>query len=255
MFNGKFQKLSDTLLIMTKNFLTENTGEHPLLVEHISKSAISRFLGGEKARSEKRVSYSAFTRFGFNVSWTVDETEVPLAMRPHMVRHFINTVANKAGMSAFQITLWMNRDDPKQTQEYLHAPADIADLSHELLRDGTARGDFAERHYSLPIEERESHLETITEAHRTGSGYCAQSFSNNSCQIYKACELGCPYFLWVKNEPGRLAFLQEKAAALRQALERLVLAAKKGANIQNRQQELLLDQLAVLDSKIKSASK
>jgi hypothetical protein len=238
---GRVQKLSESLLISFHNQFDATKSARELLVQNLAGHMIPTFLGGQtrSATEERGERPSAFERFGFVEPWQRADGEAQMRMRTHMVRHWLNTVANKAGMTAFQITLWMNRLDPEQTREYLHGSADIADISQELLRDGRLRGVLAERHYGLPDSEKDDHLATITEGHRVSCGYCLNGFTSDRCRLHKTCELNCRYFVWRSDDAPTAEMLVGRRASLDAAIERIDALVARGVCVQARQRELL----------------
>jgi hypothetical protein len=184
--SGKhFQQLSETLLI---SFVDEGdpwAGTSPHLVRSLPASCIEAFLGAHPK------TMSAFERHGTN-----DAFGNPLRMHLHQMRHWLNTVAYKAGMSAFQITLWMQRMTISQSRLYLHDPAEVADLSQNMVRAGRAIGALASEVAKLTDAEAESRLRLVKEAQVVDSCVCLERISVSKCLRGKMCEI-CDKALWI----------------------------------------------------------
>lgn len=234
---NRVQGLSETLLIELS--AAGNAGrDSELLVKHMPGPALSAFLGASEHRSK-----SAFTRFGFK-SLDAGANAGGFRMRSHMFRHWLNTVANKAGMTAFQITLWMQRDDDRQTLAYLHSASEIAELSREQLKVGELRGKAAEQYAALGEREREEFLVTIEEANETREGVCLKALVRVNCELEKACVLGCSYFVWNPDRVSKAAAMRKKRDAAAAGLRELDRYAEQGHIVQPRQREIITMQLA-----------
>lgn len=121
----------------------------------------------------------------------VREDGSPMRMNPHSVRHFVNTMANKAGMTAMQISLWMGRTDHFQTYAYLHDPEDWADYQRFSLMEQRRSGVIQDRLRLLPAKEREVAVQDIRVAHAAGHVTCSLNFMQRECPRGGACAT-CP---------------------------------------------------------------
>jgi len=244
--NGRQQLLSDTLLIVHPGFLDDRTeAVMPLLVTVVKQRDIGVFL---KSRKKGAYRLSAFERFGIQEPEGEEEgVSNPSVMRSHVARHWLNTVANKAGMSAFQISMWMQRADASQTLLYLHSASDIADLTREGMRDGALAGRRVEDFNALPPEQREDYLATIRSAHKTATGICTADFGVDQCEVNKACELGCLFYLRTPGDPVERANLLAKRARFVFALEQIAAAERDGKQILPRLREINVRWLAAID--------
>jgi hypothetical protein len=223
--SGKqYQPLSKTLLITFFYESDPQATTSRLLVRPLLYTSIALFLGGLEPKSA-----SAFTRFGLN-----RPGDDPLKLRPHMVRHWLNTVANKSGMSAFQITLWMGRSNVLQTKLYLHEGADIADLSRELLKSGRLVGKHAREFARTP--NKGEYLQLIRRAHVTHTGLCAETLLRD-CKGNKNCDLGCSSFLAIKGDATALPRLNLRRSNYREALNIYRSIQKTGCKIVPRLRE------------------
>jgi hypothetical protein len=160
-------------------------------------------------------------------------------MSPHQCRHWLNTLANQAGMTAFQITRWMQRGSADQTEDYLHdllydcTTADSADLAMEEVLDGRAWGRRADEVRRLPREEQSEHLQaTLTTAYPVETGWCTANFDQgDACDFDRACTERCPFHLYRHLEPGprRAALVQLESA--RRAERRFAQVVAEGGRV------------------------
>jgi hypothetical protein len=248
MGNGKFQLLSETLLIMHPGFL-HIRGNTPLnlLVTHLGWGDIGRFLTGRKeARGSNRPS--AFERFGIKEPIDLENGEARSSkMRSNMFRHWLNTLAHKSGMSVSQITMWMQRTNPSHTLVYLHSSSDIADLAREGIREGRYVGHHANEFNTLPQEDRDKYLTVIQTAHKTNTGICTANFGVDNCELHKTCELGCRFYLRDPRDENDSKNLLVKRQSLKMAIERIKEAKRGGLRIVSRQLDINKKWVAAID--------
>jgi hypothetical protein len=146
-----------------------------------------------------------------------------------MLRHWLNTLANKSGMSAFQITMWMQRADPQQTALYLHDAADLAELTRERILLDQMWGTRVHELEQLPEDERRAHLEaTLTSAHAMREGTCTANFQVDSCDVAKSCAAECRFYLRTHGSQSERAALTGQLSALLALRARLQEAARNG---------------------------
>lgn len=243
--NGEMQALSETLLIVHPGVL-ENRARAlaPLLVVHLRYHHFQTFLKDSK---NNPYNQSVFKRFGITEPSQDAGRDRFSTMRSSMFRHWLNTLANKAGMSAFQITMWMQRTNASHTLLYLHSASDIADLTREGIRDGQLVGGRVDEFNALPQESREDYLETISAAHQTSTGKCTADFSVNGCGMSKACELGCPFYLHTVGDDWERSNLVAKKERCLLALRRIEAAEHEGRIVQPRQRELYESWIVEID--------
>lgn len=241
--DGQRQMLSDTLFVVfSGGLLRHQRIPQELLVEHVTASHLRTYLTGS---GESR---SVFAHFGIREPADEDGESSPIRARPHMLRHWINTIANKAGMSALQITIWMQRADIAQTMLYLHSASDIADLTRDGIRDGRVAGAKADGYAELPAGDREAYLAaTIHVAHKTATGLCTADFGVDQCDRHKACEAGCEYFLCVPGDEQERAALSAKRTVHLAALRRLSERESAGVRVVPRQKQVHMDAINRID--------
>jgi len=242
---GHPQLLSETLII---EFKLSGNGHRSsqYLVQGLPQSTVHSSLGGSPNRMK-----SIFTRHADSSSG--DTVAVPYRMRSHMFRHWLNTVAHKAGMTAFQITLWMGRRSVAETMKYLHAASDIAELVQQSMRENKMHGEYPAKFNVLNNADREEFLVTIDEGHQTADGTCLRSFQRSSCDVAKSCDV-CPHFVW-SNEITSVENAAMKAR--KQSLQSNLVVLEKRRDlvgkVHPRQVELAKLQLRRLDARISKA--
>lgn len=245
--NGEVQTLSETLFIFRRGFLnSQRANVSPVFVEALTDGGLHKWLNGNE--SGRKPKPSIFERFGLQEPDGGD-----IKLRTHGPRHWLNTVANKAGMTALQITLWMQRSDPVHTLYYLHDQADLADLNREGIAEGTIGGAAAEEYERLPEDERAQFLESIQQAHKLRDGYCTTDTVNEGCKVKKICEL-CGEHTWTKGSAVEREARQRKHDHVAQALEVYAEAEKNGHRIHPRLKSLYAEHLEALEGLLEEAS-
>jgi hypothetical protein len=244
---NRFQPLSQTLLL---SFVYESDPQattSKLLVQGLLDSTINTFLGVTSHGA------SAFDKFGFNEAFVVAGQD-PLRLRTHAIRHWLNTVANNAGMTAFQISLWMQR--ASLTHLYLHDSRDIADLTRGYMREGRLVGAAVNQYLALPsAAERELQLESLEDAHITSTGLCCKSFLLDRCRRSKACEDDCEYALSIVGDEQPIPELLRKRSQIGLALARIDNEIRAGRSIVSRQRQLCERMLENIDERVAIARK
>jgi integrase len=242
---GHPQLLSETLIIEYK--LSGNgfrTSKY--LVQGLPHSTVHSYLGGSPNRMKSI----------FNMLPDASSAAIPSSyrLRSHMFRHWLNTVANKAGMTAFQITLWMGRRSVAETMPYLHAASDIAELVRDSIREKKMNGEYPQTFEALQGTDGEEFLSTIDEGHQTADGTCLRSFQRAGCDVAKSCDM-CKFFVW-SNEVTRpeSVAMRSRSLSLRQNLALLQKQRADGVKLHPRQIEIAEVQLERLELRI-SASK
>lgn len=247
------QTVSGSLFIFPKGLTWgENRGDSRVLVDFLSTTVFTKWLCGA-TKSGRRGTHvpSIFGRFK-------DETGHPyrephggeVAIRPHMARHWLNTVANKSGMTAFQITLWMGRQDWKQTLFYLHDHADLADLVREGIEDGTVTGPAAEIYHAMPAENRDEYLTGLEHAHKMAGGFCVATACE--CDRAKVCE-NCGHVLRTEASESETAARRERREAAATAFATYDALRVSGRRVIPRVAEIAAEMVAVLDQVLAAA--
>ena len=192
---------------------------------------------------------SAFSRYGIvDADRSLERSGTEFArMSSHQPRHWINTVAHKAGLSAFLITVWMQRANPSHTLAYLHDATDIGTIVRGKIEDGSLAGSFADAIRALPSKQRELALDVVHGAHvLEGLTYCVKSEAPLGCSRHRLCP-GCEDFHVDVSEPLTRIRLRNERDVLGACLRVLEAAETRSERIVSRQREALLDALRGLD--------
>lgn len=241
--NGVTQSLSQSLTITCPGV---GGGKHSrvarLLVTTVTYQQLARFLGDQKSGVRDGVQMTApsiFTRLGITTPGALGGPATTPSLRTHALRHWLNTIANKGGMSAFQISQWMQRVDERQTLRYLHSSSDLADLSRQETAEGRRYGVRPAIYSQLPEDQRERFLRSTHSAHQLTTGTCTADFATSACPYEKRCEAGCHCYERTLGDPRERKALAEKLVVLERARARMADTLSRGVSLHPRQVERL----------------
>lgn len=225
---NKKQHLSETLLIHLEQAIDPRKVASEVLVRALSRKTIEDFLVGGK---------------------NVSPLSADLRARSHGFRHWLNTVANKAGMSAFLISVWMQRANIEHTLFYLHDPLDVAEMARERLRDGKLGGAGATQIYGLNPEAREKQIDSIQMAHAAATVICGLNLTHAECPEEKLCEL-CPHGFYDPENAAMRSALTARLDALESNRARLGRLMEKGIPVHERQMEQADEAIAEIQRRL-----
>jgi len=181
--SGRVQMLSESLCVMFCNQFRSKESSLRLLPELIGYKQLTVALGNDDA------VLSIFSRRGL-----VEADNSPIRIRSHAFRHWLNTLADRGGLSDLELALWMGRRDPRQNAAYKHGTvAQRVEWAREAIKDGRLYGDIADIYNGMndPVE-KEEFLETfVSVAHFTPYGVCLHDFALEPCRYHLNCLSGC----------------------------------------------------------------
>lgn len=136
-----------------------------------------------------------FKRLGFSTA------EQPIVLKTHQLRHYLNTLAQRGGLSEMEIAAWSGRNDVKQNAAYDHrTPEEM--LQKKRRRDkelATITG--AALKVNPPATRAEAAAKTA-HGHATEIGFCEHDFAASPCAMFMEC-LHCTKHVCVKGHDPR----------------------------------------------------
>lgn len=154
---------------------------------------------------------NVFARLGFS---TIDD---PIILRSHQLRHYLNTLAQRGGLSEAEIAAWSGRKDMRQNAVYDHrTPLEILDNKRRRDKDLAAITGARVR-VNLPIARAGAGSER-RHGHATEIGFCEHDFAASPCAMFMEC-LHCTKHVCVKGHDPRHA--ERVAFALNSAKQSL----------------------------------
>lgn len=183
-------KYSEALFIMPKNKFHSHKATHNCMFEIISTDAINDQLGG---RIRHGIS-SMFSRLGFR-----EPDDSPIKIGTHQFRHWLNTLAQKGGLSQLDIAKWSGRKDIRQNEAYDHVTADEFLQKVRNIDDGSMFGPLAEFVSRTPISREEFLQLKFPTAHTTELGFCIHDWTMLPCQKHRDC-INCTEHVCLKGD-------------------------------------------------------
>jgi hypothetical protein len=202
--------LSESLLIVFRNFFHARKEVCRLLVEPVLVSQMNDFAAGRGTTLK-----SVFQRFGIR-----EPNGAFCRLTTHQFRHWLNHIADRGGLPIDLQTRWLGREHPKDTEAYRHASVDERlEWVKAGIRNGKLSGLKTEIYFELPRKERASYLEgEIQAVHFTAFGMCLHDFALTPCPYHLNCVRGCPDYLRTKGDAKERRHLIQIRQATEQAL-------------------------------------
>ena len=210
-------KFSEALCVVRMNELIPSRSTHPSVVQPIIIVHVNGFLGAQPDTGTR----SMFDRGGFT-----EPDGSRIAMTSHAFRHWLNTMAQKGGLSQIDIARWSGRKSVTQNQAYNHVTAEelLASIRDAAGKAGDIKvfGPMGEAAPRDPVARADYLKMQIPAAHTTDLGFCVHEFALTPCQIHGDC-VNCSEHVVVKGDPRQKANTTDRLAegeyALAKALE------------------------------------
>lgn len=210
-------KYSEALIIVPKNLFHEERGTYRCMFETIGTDDINDELGS----GEKHKKSSIFSRLGIK-----DANGNSFKITSHQFRHWLNTIAQNAGLSQLHIAKWSGRKDIRQNAAYDHVTGnELIAKAHELS-NGKLFGPIADFVMHAPMSREEFLKLAFPTAHVTEYGYCVHDWTMMPCEKYRDCLL-CTEHLCVKGNL-RTEGLKTKLTETEELLRRAKIATDEG---------------------------
>ncbi len=191
-------KYSNALFCMTRNMLHNHNGTSPVILWHPDVNIFNNDLSPRESL-RNQIHKSIFDRYGF-----IDKDGNRLKAASHQVRHLLNTIAERGGLSQQEIAKWAGRANPEQNRVYNHmseyemvAKAEQLDTSLSLFGPS---GEVA-RH--IPITIQEYNILEKGPVHITEYGVCVHDYTMSPCEKYRDC-INCSEQVCIKGDKERL---------------------------------------------------
>jgi hypothetical protein len=190
----RFQMLSESLCVVFYNQFNPRRTTLTFLAQLVSYPQITAPLGGSVNKT------SLFTRRGFT-----EADGSPIRIKTHAFRHWLNTMAERGGLSDIELALWMGRRDTRDNESYKHGTvAQRVARAQEMIKDGRLHGPVSETYQAIndPVEKRAFLEAFVSVVHFTPFGVCLHDFALEPCKYHLNCLSGCAEYLRTKGDPG-----------------------------------------------------
>lgn len=153
----------------------------------------------------------------------------PVDITTHMMRHYLNTIANRASVPQADIALWSGRKSLGQNAAYDH------ESPQELINRVRATFPKSESLVKIPIDQQaDFDVAQIKEtAHTTPFGWCLQSLRQSPCEMYGKC-LNCQNLVCIKGADGKLENIRRELDREKQLRQKALEKQAEGLKVNPR---------------------
>ena len=202
------KKYSELLFLTEGKALRGPFSDIGVLFAQVSYASIASCLRGAGGCGR-----SIFESYGF-----ANPDGTPIKVNTHQFRHWLNTLAQLAGVSPIDIAIWSGRKSVAQNEVYNHITQEqrLERLRSQVGDQNKAVGALSTLPKVIPIARADYAAAKIPTAHVTDFGYCVHDFSFEPCQLHRDC-LSCNDHVCVKGDKGaeaRLSLKLEETARL-----------------------------------------
>lgn len=209
-------KYSSALFCMQRNLLHGQRGVSPVILWRPTNNVFNNDLSPRESLNAKHKSI--FDRYGYKAG---DGNRIKLTS--HQARHFLNTIAQRGGLSQLQVAKWSGRAEATQNRTYNHmSEYEMVALAEELDTSLTLFGPSGEVTKHIPVSIQEFNTMEKGAVHVTEFGVCVHDFTMSPCEKYRDC-LNCTEQVCVKGEEAKLARIRVRF----DEVEQQYLAAKE----------------------------
>lgn len=202
------QLVHESLFVVPKYFTSRRLALNGTAVL-LTDGQLADYLGSRHSKS------SIFIRLGYN-----DHNGQPLKVRPHQLRHWLNTLALEGGLPEHELARWMGRRDIRHNDAYDHVSGvQLARQVRQKMSDGNASGPISDYVASVrdPVHRKKTLASLVPTAHITDLGICMHDWTAVPCAQHEACA-NCWEHLIQKGNPVQ----KQRAIALRDQTVRLL---------------------------------
>ena len=221
---GQAQKYSERLFLIRLHEMHTRNSTSRCRITLASAGQLRDQMGSRTDQQE----HSLFHRHNLTHS---DGT--PIRIRPHQIRHYLNTLALKGGMNQIDLALFSGRRHLQQNAAYDHVSADqmVKTIRDAVGNPSKGIGPLADVPEASPLTREEFAELRVPTALTTDAGFCINDFTMMPCQYHLNC-IDCEEHVLVKNTEtrSRIAALHDDAKAQLQKAQEATADGYAGAN-------------------------
>jgi hypothetical protein len=210
-------RYSGALILVPQNLFHAQRGTSRCMFETVGTDTFNDQLGS----GEKHGKSSVFSRLELK-----DADGNSFKISSHQFRHWLNTIAQNAGLSQLHIAKWSGRKDIRQNATYNHVTGGELIARARELSGGRLFGPIADFVMHAPMSKDEFLKLAFPTAHVTEYGYCIHDWTMAPCEKYRDCLL-CTDHLCVKGN-FRTEGLVTRLAQAEELLARAKVAVGEG---------------------------
>lgn len=197
-------KYSNALFVLNKYQFHGSRGLLPLELYSPDANFFNNDLSPRESL-HKGVHRSIFDRHGYYL-----ENGDRLKITSHQVRHLLNTIAQRGGLSNLEIAKWSGRADVKQNRTYNHMTEyELIGIAERLDPSKSMFGPAGEVVKHEPVTMQEFNTLEHAAVHVTEFGYCVHDYILSPCEKYRDC-VNCTEQVCIKGDEEKLTRLKER---------------------------------------------
>jgi hypothetical protein len=210
---------SKALMVIQTNQFHRTKGGYPNMIERFGTNRMNFHLGSCRERA-----LSLFARFGFK-----EPDGGPIELTTHQFRHWLNTLAQRGGLSQVDIAKWCDRVDIRQNQAYDHMTSyELVEMTRSMTKeDPRLFGPLGELAMRSPLSRDEFMQLEFPTAHTTEIGFCVHDFTMLPCQKHRDC-INCSEHVCVKGDDRKTRRVMEQLEMAEEQLRRAMEARNDG---------------------------
>ena len=174
-------------------------------------------------RLGRRISLSLFERAGLR-----NPDGSPIKLTTHQPRHWLSTVAARAGMDDFTLAQWAGRARVEDNEHYDHrTQRERNDELRSVLLHPEEPSTLEKFRGGLPVSYREIGIDRLGATKVTLYGLCVHDYAMTPCQKQRRC-MTCKEHVFIKGEHVTLARIKRHEELLVGRLDKARQAATEG---------------------------
>jgi hypothetical protein len=233
--SGKPMKMSESLMCFRYQQLSTKNKTSPILLAPMNRDFFSKRLDGRfMKRGDKLVNMSFFLKHDYD----------GFTLKSHQLRHFLNTLAQEAGVGIDAITEWSTRASMTQSRTYMHQSDErkAQKASEKLgLIPSASINPVTESEYLVM-----KHGPIIT----TRYGICTHDYTLTPCNKHADC-LNCSELLLCKGHKKSIQAIQQERDHVAENLAAAQSEIDAGKRVAGRWHEAHSKTLARIDQLLK----
>lgn len=241
-------RYSNALFCMRRNLIGCQRGTSPVILWKPTNNVFNNDLSPRE--SLKHAHQSIFDRHGYQ---TAEGGRIKLTS--HQVRHLLNTIAQRGGLSQLQIAKWSGRAEAKQNRTYNHmSEYEMVAKAEELDTSLTLFGPSGEVEKHVPITIQEFNTMEKGAVHVTEFGICVHDFTMSPCEKYRDC-LNCSEQVCIKGDSEKLFRIkkcleqvEQQYKASKQAMNKDLAGADRWYEYHKNTMQQLQELVAILEN-------
>lgn len=212
-------KYSEALFVVPYDLFRGSSRPHRCMITPVDQANVATCLGGRVHHGTS----SVFSRLGLTES---DGT--PIKINSHQFRHWLNTLAQRGGLSQLDIAKWSGRRDVRQNRAYDHmTSAELVELVRKSVADDDQLfGEIAAFSPNVPVSRDEYARMLVPTGHSTEVGICVHDFAALPCQLHQDC-INCAENVCIKGDITKTERLRQRLAVDREFLANAESAASR----------------------------